>query len=238
MKRVLRVYLQNIFKQKTYYICAGISILIGVVLPFVLSLFIKSEEAMTFGSRLVSSFKLDIVIIIFITLFTCSDFTDGTSKNFIARGYTRRQLLYGKYFACLIAVGVFFVACALLTFVFFAKDGISFGKSDFLMIIAALVTATASIGLYVIMANTAEKVSTGMMINILLYSFAGLLFTGIESLLKLDFSLSNYWVSGLNGLMPENAGFTDLLLVVGVALVYLVLLFELSNFIIKKKEVK
>ena len=238
MGRVLKVYLQNIFKQKTYYICAGISLLIGIILPFFLTMFMKGVDETTLADKIVDSFKIDILLVIFITLFTCSDFTDGTSKNFIARGYTRRQLLYGKYFASLIAVFIYFIVGAILNFIFFAKDGISFSSSDFLMILAALVTVLASVGLYVIVANTSEKVSAGITINIILFSFAGLLFTGIQSLLKLNVNIANYWIPNLNQLMPKNAGMVDLLIVVGISIAYLVALFEISNFIIKKKEVK
>ena len=238
MSRLLKVYLRNIFKQKGYYVCTGISLLIGVIIPFIISLFIKSTDTITLASRIVDSFKVDIIIVIYITLFVCSDFTDGTAKNFIARGYSRRQILYGKYLASLIAVGVYFLGCLAFTLAFFAKDGLNFTISDLYMILAAIATAVASTGLYVIVANTAEKVSTGIAVNIIMFSFFSLLLEGLTTLLKLNINLSNYWITGLTSLMGEKAVLVDLFKVICIAAVYLVLLFEISNFIIKKKEVK
>lgn len=239
MGRLLKVYLKNIFQQKTYYICMGISLVMTIILPFILGLFIKTTDTITFADRVVDCFKIDLIVIIFIALFVCSDFTDGTAKNFIARGYTRRQILYGKYIASLISIFAYFLVGLLFTFIFFAKDGINLTSTDFLKIIAALVTAVATTGLYVIISNTAEKISTAIIITILLFTSFGLMLDGIEHLLKLKFDLSNYWIANLNNLMTvKNAGIMDLLKVVGVAGIYLVILFELSNFIIKKKEVK
>ena len=238
MKRLLKVFLQNIFKQKGFYVCLGISVAIGLIIPFILGLFIKSNDLnMAFSQRLIDCFKLDIILVIFISLFVCSDFTDGTAKNYIARGYTRRQILYAKYIAILISIFIYFIACMLLTFALYAKDGVNLTSTNILVLVGTCIATMAMAGLYVVIANTAEKLSAGMTFNIIIYSFAGLAFTGIGALLKVK-DLENYWLPNIANTMPKNAGIVDLLFVIGIAAIYLVVLFELSNFIIRRKEVK
>ena len=66
MGRLLKVYLKNIFQQKTYYICMGISLAMAVILPFILGLFIKTTDTITFADRVVDCFKIDLIVIVFI----------------------------------------------------------------------------------------------------------------------------------------------------------------------------
>ena len=113
-----------------------------------------------------------------------------------------------------------------------------FEAGNLLYILGSLMTSVATIGLYVIIANTAEKLGPAMMINIILPTVVGLVTPLLTKLFKLSFDLSNYWVTGLTGLMSKVPTTSELLQVFGISIVYLIILFELSNFIIKRKEVK
>ena len=238
MNRIIKVYLKNIFTQKAFYVCLGISCLLGIIIPFVTTFFIKSKEIHTAGSEMLSVFTggVDVVMIIFITLFVCADFTDGAAKNYIARGYTRRQILTSKFIVSLIAVGAFYLIEAFLAFVLYAKNGIGFEAGNLLYILGSLAASVSVVGLYVVIANTVEKLGTAMMINIILPTVIGMIFPLLSKLV--DFDMGNYWITGLPGLMSKVPTIGEFLMVIGLAFAYLVVVFEISNYIIKKKEVK
>ena len=238
MNRLLKVYLINIFKQKGFYICLGIELFFSVIVSILASSFGATPPVLV-ADGILEVLQVGIIPIIFITLFVCSDFTDGATKNFISRGYTRRQILYAKYIASVIAIFTFFIVDSLFAFIGFRKNGLGFDEHIIICIIGYLIASLAATGFYVIVSNTLEKLSMAITTNILIYVFVPALCLLADRLLKLDFSTSTYFVSFLTGLLPpKNATINDLLLVTGLSIGYLVLMFEISNVIIKKKEVK
>lgn len=238
MKRLLKVYLLNIFKQKGFYICLAIDVVISVLIGIISSK-VSHDTTTTIASQLPSVFTVSIVPTIFITLFVCSDYTDGATKNFIARGYTRRQLLLGKYFAVLIALLVWFLVEALVVIIGYAPNGFGFDNTFVILLIGYIMASIAGAGFFVITSNTLEKVSLALTVNMLVSSFIPIIATILIATLKINFDIQAYWVTTLGALLPEkNAGIMDLVKITALSLGYLVLLFELSNVIIKRKEVK
>lgn len=239
MGRLLKVYLMNIFRQKSFYICLFIDILFAVGIPLLSSLVLKAPNTIPVANRILQGLGVGIIPLLFITIFVCSDFTDGAAKNFIARGYTRRQLLFAKFITCLIAMFVYYLVEAIIILILFSKNGLGFNSSNIIMIIGSLIAIVAAIGFYVIIANTAEKLGAAIAINILVYTLMPTVFVIIPVLLKTDINLSKYWVTSLSSFLPEKgATIMDLLKLSGITIIYLVLLFEASNLIIKRKEVK
>ncbi len=240
MNRIIKVYLKNVFTQKGFYICLFISSLLSLVFPFMLNVFSKTVNDIKVSSEIITALTggVGIVETIFITIFVCNDFQEGATKNFISRGYTRRQLLTAKFLVSLIATLAFLLVNIVGIFVLYGKNGINFDNSIILYTIASLAALVVNVGLYVVISNTAEKLGIAIAINLLLPNVVGLLFLAISAAIKTDIILSNYWITGLTSLLSEPPVFNEMLLVVGLSLAYLVLLFEISNFIIKRKEVK
>jgi len=240
MSRIIKVYLKNVFNQRGFYICLVVTVAINLVIPFIMGLFIESGANTTISNEIVTLLSSGIGIIetIFITIFVCSDFSEGATKNFIARGYTRRQILTSKFFVSLIATLVFLLANILGIFVFYGKNGIGFNSSIIIYIIGALAALVANVGLYVVISNTVEKLGIAIAINLILPNVLDLLFPIINMVTKSNINFSNFWISRLIGLMSKTPTVNEMLSVVALSFVYLVILFEISNFIIKKKEVK
>lgn len=240
MNRIIKVFLKNMFTQKGFYICILIAFILNVFLSFFTNVILSDVKSTTVANQISSLFGsgLDITQVIFITLFVCADFTDGAAKNYIARGYTRRQILTGKFIVTLIGIAVFYLVESLGIFILFSKHGLGFTSGDGIYFIGSIASIIATVGLYVVIANTVEKLGTAMMINILLPSIIVLVLPILTKVLKLSFNLSEYWVSNLIMLLPKVPTGKDLLLVIGIAFIYLIVLFEFSNYIIKRKEVK
>lgn len=238
MKRLLKVYLLNIYKQKGFYICLFINMFLIVLVPYLSTTLVKGDPT-PLSTRIISIVSVGLIELIYITLFVCSDYTDGAAKNFISRGYTRRQILYAKFIASIVAVFSFFLINTLVTIIVFYKDGLGFDKSSILALLGAIIASIANIGLYVIIANTIEKMGSSMTTNILVYTFVPTIITLALNLSHANIDLLFYWIGNLPSLIPvKDASILDLLKVTGMTIGYLVLLFELSNYIIKRKEVK
>ena len=240
MNRIIKVYLKNVFTQKGFYICLLINTILSVALPFMLGALTQTGEKMTVASVVLTALSSGegIIETIFITIFVCNDFSEGATKNFIARGYTRRQLLTAKFFVSVISTMVFLLVNIVGTFVFYSKNGMGFDSSIILYVIGSLAVLFANVGLYVVISNTVEKLGIAIAINLILPNVVSLLFPAISAITKSDVNFSNYWISGLTGLMSYTPTIKEMLLVVGLSFAYLIILFEISNYIIKKKEVK
>ena len=240
MNKILKVFLKNMFTQKGFYICILISFFLNIALTFISGIISNTDNSITVADQLRSLFGsgLDITQTIFITLFVCADFADGAAKNYIARGYSRRQILTCKFIVTLVGILVFYVIQIIGAFIFFSKNGLGFIPGDFLYILGCIASTIATVGLYVVIANTVEKLGTAIMINILLPSIIVLILPIITNVLNLKIELISYWVGNLAMIMSKIPTIKELLLVVGISLVYLILLFEFSNYIIKRKEVK
>lgn len=240
MNKIIKVFLKNLFTQKGFYICILIAFVLDVFIPFFSNIVLKSGQPITSSSQICSLFGSGVGIIqtIFITLFVCADFTDGAAKNYIARGYTRREILTSKFIVTLIGISVFYLVEVLGAFILFSKNGLNFTSSDFMYILGCIACIIATTGLYVVIANTVEKLGTAMMINIILPSVIVLALPILDSVLKLNGNLISYWVSNLTMLMSKAPTGKELFSVIGMSIIYLVILFEFSNFIIKRKEVK
>ena len=109
MKRLVKLQLRNLFSLKSFYVCSAL-MLLSPIINLVASLLIKKEFTTTFipeVSNLLSS--TEIVITVVIVLFACLDSNDGTLKNIISRGYTKKQYLLSKYIVALITTLIMYL---------------------------------------------------------------------------------------------------------------------------------
>lgn len=136
MGQLFRFEFRKLFRQKSFYICGcvliGLILLTAVTLNMIYSLSQGNMEAggvtvsasddgflytgiyMLVGA--VSSSNFTIVLAVFLSLFVCSDYTNGTLKNIIARGYSRTRIYAVKYMVSLAATTVYTIVCWLTGF--------------------------------------------------------------------------------------------------------------------------
>ena len=91
MKKLVKLQLRNLFSLKSFYICSGLMLLTPII-SLVATLLIKKKFTATFipeVSNILSGVELMVTVVI--VLFACLDSSDGTLKNIISRGYTKKQ---------------------------------------------------------------------------------------------------------------------------------------------------
>lgn len=122
MKKLIKFEFHNLLRAKSLYICIIISMCfsaLSVILSMLSSSLLAMEEnvtdtAVSSLTGALSSGELSILLVVFISIFVCRDYAEGTIKNVVSRGYTRVQVYFAKEMV-LILGGFFFLIADLLT---------------------------------------------------------------------------------------------------------------------------
>ena len=99
MRNLVKLQIRNIFHNKLFYVCLGIILFISPIADFITGIFMPQSGSLKVMPQIMEflSGEVGIVSKIFIALFCCFEFSNETTKNIIAKGYTRVQLLFSKY---------------------------------------------------------------------------------------------------------------------------------------------
>ena len=110
MIKLLKLQLRNVFRNKLFYVCLILLLIPIIAMKFVGNL-IPDMEPIKVLPQILDFLKGEpaLISIIFIILFTCLDFSEGTAKNIIARGYTKIELLFSKYIVSLIGLFIMYI---------------------------------------------------------------------------------------------------------------------------------
>ena len=240
MKKLVKLQLRNLFSLKSFYVCSAL-MLLSPIINLVASLLLKKEFTATFipeVSNLLSS--TEIVITVVIVLFACLDSNDGTLKNIISRGYTKKQYLLSKYIVALITTTIMYLIPIILTFTLTIGNGMGFESKYVYYIIAYLLQIGATICLYVVLSYIFEKIGPSMVACLIGPSMIGTALPLLQLLIKSKkINIANFWITNIAGsAIVKHPDIVDLLVVVGLAAIYIIGLLILGLYIGKKKEVK
>ena len=240
MKKLVKLQLRNLFSLKSFYVCSAL-MLLSPIINLVASLIIKKEFVAQFipeVSSLLASTELIITVVI--VLFACLDSNDGTLKNIISRGYTKKQYLLSKYVVALIATLIMYLMPIILTFLFTIGNGMGFEVKYVYYIIAYLFQIGATICLYVVLSFIFEKIGPSMVACLIGPSMVGTAIPLLQLLMKTEkINIANFWVTNIAGsAIVKHPDILNLLSVAGLAFIYIVGLLEVGLYLGKKKEVK
>lgn len=236
MIRLLKLQLRNIFHNKLFYIC----LLLTIATPIVTLITVNSFKAIPpkvfpeIKSFLAS--EVGIIGVIFIAIFACLDFNEGTTKNIIARGYTRTQLLLSKYIATLIGLFIMYIVTIILTFIFFAKNGLGYESSMLYLFINSIVGIIAYTIFYATMSFLLEKNGSAIIACLFIPNILSVGLGLIDSKLKLN--ISNYWIDNISNQFLKKPTFQNLLWSILFYGIYIVAFSVIGTLILKKKEIK
>lgn len=236
MIRLLKLQLRNIFLNKLFYIC----LLLTIATPIVTLITVNSFKAISpkvfpeIKSFLAS--EVGIVGVIFIAIFACLDFNEGTTKNIIARGYTRTQLLLSKYIATLIGLFIMYIVTIILTFIFFAKNGLGYESSMLYSFINSIVGIIAYTIFYTTMSFLLEKNGSAIIACLFIPNILSIGLGLIDSKLKLN--ISNYWIDNVSNQFLKKPTLQNLLWSILFYGIYIVAFSIIGTQILKKKEIK
>ena len=212
MDKLLRFEFRKLLRSKIIYIILGISVAFVVMNALVLVLLdslmrdidpelVSSYSAYGFTKGALTNSFVTIAGV-FVAIYATEDFTHGTCKNVIAKGFKRIEVYFSKYIVSLIAILAIAILCAATSL----GMGLALFINDFgeitdnipVIIIGQLLCVLVFHSMFFTIAYTIGKSGAAIAINIMAPLGITLILT-IGNLLinKEDFDLSKYWIDGI-----------------------------------------
>jgi ABC-2 type transport system permease protein len=222
MNRLLKFEFRKLFRQKSFYICGAI--MLGLIFISALTMNLMYEVSQNlievtdevnimanFDSGLsglymlstaLSNSNFTIIFAVFISLFVCGDYTNGTLKNVIARGYGRISIYISKYLVSLIAATIYTIFCWVIGFlsgtVLWGVGSLPANETTLnfvTILLVQLLSAYAYTSMFFLIAALLKKTGGSIAVGII----APVVIVMIISLLdvltnKITFSFSDYWL--------------------------------------------
>ena len=232
MKRLLRLQLRNVFRSKLFYICLGLTLLGPIVESFL------TKEAHQVFPSMVDFLSTEISFIgtIFIALFCCFDFNEGTTKNIIARGYTKTQLLLSKYIVSIIGLLTMYLGVFLLYAFLFFENGFGFQTNLLYSFINSIIGIIANVVFYGTISFLLEKNGAAIIACLFIPNLIPTALTLIDSKLKLN--IGDYWMEAASSKFALNPTVGNLAISIIYYLIYIGIFTFVGIKVLKRKEIK
>jgi len=205
MVSILKADFFRLFKSKSFYICALVSAVLFGLAIFVLDWSIKVtaaqgfemafpyNDALSYGIVSFMDGTVHMITGIFVAIFVTSEFSHGTMKNVVSKGFSKVYIYLSKLIAMTVAEYIIVFAtfvtgtlCAWIVTKEFGSLSGDFGEYFFKSIGIELYLSFALIALMLMVSMSIKNMGGSIAINIL----------GVMSLGNILFSLLEYMVNG------------------------------------------
>lgn len=238
MNKLIKFQIRNMFKQKFYYVCLFLFVFMYPVLDFIGAFNTPSFETIKVLPKIVNllSGGGNIISIIFIALFCCMDFNEGTAKNIIGRRYSRIQLLFSKYIVSLLGVFTFYIVSFVLIFCFFGINGLGYENAMLYSIINSIVKIIAYTIMYSTMSFILEKNGAAILGCLFIPTIIQTLLSLIDS--KFHIEISRYWIDNLSMKIITDTSSSNPDYLIIFYIIYTIIFIALGISLTKRKEIK
>ena len=180
--------------------------------------------------------EISLLSTIFIALFCCLDFNEGTTKNIIGRGYSRTQVLLSKYIVSLIGLFSFYIISFIVIFCLFEINGLVFENVMLYSIINSIFRIIAYTIFFSIISFILEKNGSSIIACLFAPSIIQTILSLIDSKLKID--ISKYWITNISNEFLSNSSLANLNYSIILYIVYIIIFIVLGINTANKKEIK
>ena len=238
MSNLIKFQLRNMFHSKLFYICLGLVLLMSPIMAFITTFMPIIQDPIKVFPQMGDFLfgELGIITTIFVVLFACHDYTEGTVKNIIARGYTKMQLLLSYYIVLLIALLVMYLVVFIVTFILFINNGFGFDIKLLYPMINSLVEIVAFTVFFSTLSILLEKNGTAIIVCLLVPTIVSGLLGFLDGILKTN--IADYWINNISIVFLENPTLANLSYSILFYLIYIVIIFLVGLQILNKKEIK
>ena len=247
MARLLKFEFRKLTRMKSFYICLLISLAFSALMV-VSQVFLSDATGAADNSKLAfaslaaapNNGQLVILLAVFVSLFICSDYTEGTIKNIISRGYSRSQVYVAQYVTMIVTGLIFAILNMVFGFVLTAAF-LGLGKPIEHMIPIVLIDLLLVIGcvsLYHFFAVLFRRNGGSIAMGILFPICIGIVISILTLLVKReDLNLGVLELSNCMSILAGAAVTTkEIVLVALSGLVYSVLFGVAGFFTIRRRE--
>lgn len=250
MSNLLKLEFRKLRKQKSFYICTVIMIILLFLSAVTLKVLSEadagpaarqSEAGISFVITAISNCSFLMIAGIFAALFICDDYEQQTIKNFYSRGYTKTQVYFSKFISVCLAVSIMFVLVLFSAFLFGkAYFGIgSVDGTDFMtVLLGQYIACMANISLFSALSFILRKNGSSIAAVIVAPMLVNMILGMADSFLKLkDTSLTNLWISSfMNDLSALAVEHSRLIICSAASIAYIIVFIAAGLFLHKKIE--
>lgn len=244
MKNLLKFEYRKLFTSKSFYICCIFSaILIGVYSITTNELLGKAISDYHCANYIVGAMNnsyILIILAIFVAIFACSDYTHGTMKVMLSKGYSRQNIFISKLICILSATALMSIFELLIAFIIgmstYSHVGISENLFKILCVQVLIILAFSS--LFFMVSMILKKAGSAIAINIIITMIISVLLTVINHILNIKkFSLDSYWLSSLFSNASTLSVSHDILMrAIICSIIYIICFIIIGFFVFKSNE--
>lgn len=256
MSRLLRFNFRKLSRQKSFYLCLGITLgmlaLTGVMYKMIFDsteaidmgalMSLPSFNSVTFGLMGMDNSSFIMVMGVAVALMVCDDYEQHTVKIIFARGYSRLQFYFSKLVTAFVAITVAFAVVEPAAFgigaVFFGFGDADMAKTFALIAIqyvAVLANAAFIFMLSCIFRRTGLSIAAALVAPTVITLVLQLADAAIRSE---SIRLSSFWISSCFATLSDlNVETYKMLLCLGLCAVYTAVFVMIGALISKKTEV-
>lgn len=246
MKNLLKFEFHKLIRQKCFYICAGVMLVMSVVSLLLTQALANNPETgivMPSGKSTlltaITSSNFTMICGIFIALFVCTDYDQQTIKNVYSRGFSRNAVYFAKFIVSVIATLIMFALTLLFTYAVGNAmfDGTAESGNYAGLLIGQFLYCVASASFVFAVCLIVKKVGVSIALAILGPSIIGTVLNLADAFLKIDsFKIGNYWLDGFIGDLSVIGTDTKRLVVCIVLSVVYAAAFIVGGYFINKKQ--
>ena len=254
MGALIKFELRKLLHSKTLYVCLAICcamLIINAAMTKALSDMMK-EAMEQMGQKYIeqaggltlmkSTYSMNTAIIegVVVTILVCEDFVGDIIKNVYSKGYSRAQVYFSKLLSSLIAFFAIFLIGMLVNFLtglaLYQQVGY-LGKNGVISIFGIIFIALAYFVFYYAIAIMFKKIAPCILLSILGPSVISILLALLDMAFKEhDYSISDYWISGIMTNLSATDVETSTIIASFVVPVVVIALFGLLSFFINNKK--
>ena len=209
MFKLLNFEFRKLIRQKSFYICiaAMLALLVGSAYTTELMTAKSGVEdpslsGISYLMEAISGSALSAVLAVFIPLFICEDYTSGTIRNIITRGFSRLEIFIAKLIAVLAATVLMTAVCLAAAYLvgtaFWGAGEPSLGSEQIKILLCQLAVIAAYATLFFAVSSMLQKVGGSIAICLILPMAAVILLSLADAALaEREIELSGYWIENL-----------------------------------------
>lgn len=209
MFKLLNFEFRKLIRQKSFYICiaAMLALLLGSAYTTELMTTKSGVEdpslsGISYLMEAISGSALSAVLAVFIPLFICEDYTSGTIRNIITRGFSRLEIFIAKLIAILAATVIMTAVCLAAAYLvgtaFWGAGEPSLGSEQIKILLCQLAVIVAYATMFFAISSMLQKVG-GSIAICLIFPMAAVILLSLAdaALAEREIELSGYWIENL-----------------------------------------
>ena len=248
MLTLLRFEFRKLLRMKAFYICFIISFALLFLTLYTTKLFYDGfsdyfipPTNFSMVQEAISNSSILLILAILTSIYVCDDFSNGTIKNIIGKGYSRNNIFLSKYivstiYSILFVIIAYLVSC--LLGIIFWDNYASITSLEFSSLLIQLLLVIAYNSIYFTLAFKFTKNGICIALNILGPTIVSLITMFLDAIVDKDnFTTNKYWIDSImSSIQYGEILKEDLITSLIAGSIYIVISLAISWYIARIKE--